>query len=44
VTSVNGKPVKSPADLRSAVSDREGVVALLIRRGESSIFVPVEIG
>jgi serine protease Do len=44
VTSVNGKPVKSPADLRSAVTDREGVVALLIKRGDSSIFVPVEIG
>jgi serine protease Do len=44
VTSVNGKPVKTIGDLRSAASEREGVVALLIRRGESSIFVPVEVG
>jgi serine protease Do len=44
VTSVNGKPVKSPADLRAAVGEHKGTVALLIRRGEASIFVPVEVG
>jgi serine protease Do len=44
VTSVNGKPVKSPRDLREAVQKQKGTVALLIRRGEASIFVPVEVG
>jgi serine protease Do len=44
VTSVNGKPVHSPAELASAVEAAKGHVALLIKRGESSIFVPVEIG
>ena len=44
VTSVNGQPVKSPGELREAVEKRKGTVALLIRRGEASIFVPVEIG
>ena len=44
VTAVNGKPVKSPAELRSAVEDAKGLVALLIKRGEASIFVPVEVG
>ena len=41
---MNGQPVKSPGDLREAVEKRKGTVALLIRRGEASIFVPVEIG
>jgi len=44
VTAVNGKPVKSVADLRAAVEKAKGSVALLIRRGEASLFVPVEIG
>jgi serine protease Do len=44
VTAVNGKPVKSPDDLREAVSDAQDAVALLIRRGNATIFVPVEIG
>jgi serine protease Do len=44
VTAVNGKPVKSVGDLRSAVEKAKGSVALLIRRGEASLFVPVEIG
>jgi serine protease Do len=44
VTAVNGKPVKSAGDLQAAVSGAEGVVALLIKRGDASIFVPVEIG
>ncbi len=44
VTAVNGKPVKSVRDLRAAVEKAKGSVALLIRRGEASIFVPIEIG
>jgi serine protease Do len=44
VTAVNGKPVTSAEDLRSAVSSKKGTVALLIKRGEATLFVPVEIG
>ncbi len=44
VTAVNGKPVKSVRDLQAAVDKAKGSVALLVRRGEASIFVPVEIG
>ena len=44
VTAVNGKAVKSASDLQEAVAQAEGIVALLIKRGEASIFVPVEIG
>jgi serine protease Do len=44
VTAVNGKPVKSVEDLRAVAEKAKGTVALLVRRGESSIFVPVEVG
>jgi serine protease Do len=44
VTAVNGKPVKSAEELRSAVSKSGGNAALLIRRGEAELFVPVEVG
>jgi serine protease Do len=45
VTAVNGKPVKSVEELRSAAEKANGgTVALLVRRGESSIFVPLEVG
>jgi serine protease Do len=44
VTAVNGKPVKSVEDLRAAAEKAKGTVALLVRRGESSLFVPVEVG
>jgi serine protease Do len=44
VTAVNGQPVKSAEDLRAAAEKSKGSVALLIRRGEASIFVPVEVG
>jgi serine protease Do len=43
VTAVNGRPVKSAAELRAAAEKAKGTVALLIRRGEQSIFVPVEV-
>jgi serine protease Do len=44
VTAVNGQPVKSVDELRSAAEKSKGSVALLVRRGEASIFVPVDVG
>jgi len=44
VTAVNGKPVKSVDDLRKAAGQAKGSVAVLVRRGEDSIFVPIEVG
>ncbi|HVL37027.1 MAG TPA: Do family serine endopeptidase, partial [Burkholderiales bacterium] len=44
VSAVNGRPVKSPEDLRAAVEKASGAVALLIKRGDQSLFVPVEPG
>jgi serine protease Do len=44
VTAVNGRPVKSVDDLRAAADNAKGTVALLVRRGEASIFVPVDVG
>ncbi|MFL6570831.1 MAG: Do family serine endopeptidase, partial [Burkholderiales bacterium] len=43
VVAVNGKRLKSVAELRSATVKAKGTVALLVKRGEQSIFVPVEI-
>jgi hypothetical protein len=36
--------VKSVDDLRRAADKAKGTVALLVKRGEASIFVPIEIG
>jgi serine protease Do len=44
VTAVNGKPVKSADELKAAAEKAHGTVALLVRRGEDSIFVPIEVG
>ena len=44
VTAVNGKPVKSVEELKAAAEKAKGTVALLVRRGDDSIFVPIEIG
>jgi serine protease Do len=44
VIAVNGKSVKSVDELRSAVTKDKGSVALLVKRGEASIFVPIEMG
>jgi serine protease Do len=44
VTAVNGKPVKSVDELKAAAEKAKGTVALLVRRGDDSIFVPIEIG
>jgi serine protease Do len=44
ITAVNGTPVRSPDELRKQVEKAKGSVALLVRRGDASIFVPIEIG
>jgi len=44
ITAVNGQPVKSADDLRKLVEKSKDSIALLIKRGESQIFVPIEIG
>jgi serine protease Do len=44
VTAVDGKPVKSVDDLRKAADQAKGSVALLVRRGEDTVFVPIEVG
>jgi len=45
ILGVNGKPVKTMDDLRSAAKKRNGkVVALLIERENAQIFLPIRIG
>jgi serine protease Do len=44
ITMVNGTPVKSVDDLRRAADKAKGTVAVLVKRGEASLFVPIEIG
>jgi serine protease Do len=44
VVAVNGKRLKSVEELRSATAKAKGTVALLIKRGDQSIFVPIELG
>jgi serine protease Do len=44
ITAVNGKQVKSVDELRAAVSKAKDSVALLVRRGDATVFVPIEIG
>lgn len=45
VISANGRPVNSAEDLRRSGENRDGApVALLIQRGDSRIFVPVDVG
>ncbi len=41
---VNGTPVQSLDQVRSAVKGAEKSVALLVQRGGDKIFVPVRIG
>jgi serine protease Do len=43
VTAINGKPVKNVEELRAAADKAKGSVALLVRRGENTLFVPVEV-
>jgi serine protease Do len=44
VLSADGTPVESIEQLRNIVSKHKDVVALLIQRGDSRIFVPVHLG
>jgi serine protease Do len=44
IVSVNGKPVKSAADLKAAMQGGSKTVAVLVQREDARIFVPVEIG
>jgi len=44
IVSVNRKPVNSPEELRAAIDKAGKNVALLIRREDAQIFVPVTIG
>ncbi|MGC8520572.1 MAG: DegQ family serine endoprotease [Steroidobacteraceae bacterium] len=43
VLSANGEPLTSPSQLQAAVAKSKGHVALLIQRGDTRIFVPVEV-
>ena len=43
VTAINGKPVKSVDDVRKLVPE-QGQVAILVRRGDASLYVPIEVG
>ncbi len=44
VLAVNGAPVKSVSDLRNLSSKSAKSVALLVQRGSTRIFVPVDLG
>ena len=44
VLSLNGKPIDSAEQIRSALAKKPRHVALLIQRDEQQIFVPVELG
>jgi serine protease Do len=44
VLSVNGEPVSSAEQLRALVTKASKRVALLIQRGEATLFVPVDLG
>jgi len=44
ITAVNGQPVKSVEELRSLVEKSRDTVALLVKRGDASIFVPIDVG
>jgi serine protease Do len=43
VLSANGRPVRNVEELRAIVKDAKDLVALLVQRGQSRIFVPVEL-
>jgi serine protease Do len=44
VLAVNGTPVNTPEEVKTAVSKSTKSVALLIQRGEDKIFVPIRLG
>jgi serine protease Do len=43
VLAANGAPVTSVEDLKNAVEKSKGHIALLVKRGDSQIFVPVRV-
>jgi serine protease Do len=43
VLSANGRPVRDVEELSAVVKDSKDIVALLVQRGSSRIFVPVEL-
>jgi serine protease Do len=44
IVGVNGKPVKSPEELKSAIDAAGKQAALLVQRGDVRLFMPVQIG
>jgi serine protease Do len=44
VLSANGRPVHEAGELRNAVAAAKKHIALLVQRGDSRIYVPVELG
>jgi serine protease Do len=44
VLAANGAPVSTAAQLRRAVEKSNGHIALLIQRGDTQLFVPVQVG
>jgi serine protease Do len=44
ILGVNGKPIQSVQQLRSAVKEKQSTVALLIERGNAQIFIPIRVG
>jgi serine protease Do len=44
VLAANGAPVSSAAQLREAIQKSKGHIALLIQRGDTQLFVPVQVG
>jgi serine protease Do len=41
---VGNTPVESVADLKKAIRDSKGTVALLIQRGDAQLYLPVRLG
>ena len=44
ILALNNQPVKTPEDLRRAVSKAGKHAALLVQRNDSKVFVPIELG
>jgi serine protease Do len=44
ILGVNNRPVKSVAELRNAIRKAGKHVALLVQRGDSTVYVPVDLG
>jgi serine protease Do len=44
ITAVNGQSVKSVEEFRALVEKSKDSVAVLVRRGDATVFVPIEVG